>query len=219
MSQPTHETGSTGSAAHADGALQLNGERDSITAYYRDWAATYDEDMSAEGYAGPFITAGLAAMAVETDSSVQAIDVGCGTGLVGRLLHQRRPGVRILGVDLSQEMVDVAAKLEAYASVQGGVDLLQYAAADDAPTFPLVLCCGTLTHGHVGSDGVDALLRLTEPGGHLAVSVRHTHSAEQGYPAKIATLADAGTVAVVSELINAPYLDNGGADYWLLRRR
>lgn len=218
MSQPTNDARTSGAAAHADGALKLDGERETITAYYRDWADSYDDDMSAEGYAAPFITAGLAAMVVDADSSVQAIDVGCGTGLVGRLLHQRRPGVQILGVDLSEEMAEVAGRLDAYTSAQGGVDLLEYAAADDAPTFPLVLCCGTLTHGHVGVDGVDALLRITETGGHLAVSVRHSHSVEEGYPAKIAALADAGTVGLISELSNAPYLDNGGADYWLLRK-
>ncbi|SDS94010.1 class I SAM-dependent DNA methyltransferase [Microlunatus soli] len=218
MSQPTNDARTTGAAAQADGALQLDGERDSITAYYRDWAASYDQDMLEEGYAGPFIIAGLAAMITDAGSSIQAIDVGCGTGLVGRLLHQRRPAVRILGVDLSEEMAEIAARDDSYVSSLGGVDLLEYAAAEDAPTFPLVLCCGTLTHGHVGVEGLDALLRITSAGGHLAVSVRHSHSVEHGYRDKVAALAAAGAVDVVSELINAPYLDNGGADYWLLRK-
>lgn len=218
MSQPTNDARTAGSAAQADGALALDGERDNITAYYRDWASTYDDDMSTEGYAAPFITAGLAAMVVDTDARLEAVDVGCGTGLVGRLLHQRRSAVQLVGVDLSEEMAHVAADAGGYVRAEGGVDLLEYAAADDAPTFPLVLCCGTLTHGHVGVEGLDALLGLTTPGGHLVVSVRHSHSVEEGYRGKVAALADAGTVEVISELINAPYLDNGGADYWLLQK-
>lgn len=208
----------TDSSAHADGALRLDGDHERIAAYYRDWAADYDHDVMSEGYVSPMIVAGLAALAVPAETGLDVLDAGCGTGLVGRMLGQRRPEVRLHGVDLSPEMAERAEETGAYASVAGGVDLLDYAAAEDSPHFPLVLCSGTLTLGHIGIEGLDALLDLTEPEGHLAVSVRRTHSLEDGYPARVAQLAEQGLVEIVSELINAPYLENGGADYWLLRR-
>lgn len=205
------------SSTHADGALQLNGDHDRIVDYYRGWAADYDRDMAAEGFTSPAIMSGLAAMVTPPDGAPRTLDAGCGTGLVGRAFAQRRPDAVLTGVDLSEDMAKIARESGAYADVAGGVDLLEYAAADDHPQFELVLCSGTLTLGHIGIEGVDALLALTQSGGHLAFSVRRTHSLEDGYPERIAELATQGTVEIISELINAPYLENGGADYWLLR--
>ncbi|MFV0534780.1 MAG: class I SAM-dependent DNA methyltransferase [Cumulibacter sp.] len=206
------------SSAHADGALQLNGDHDKIASYYRDWAADYDGDMAAEGFTSPVIVAGLAAMVTEPNASPGTLDAGCGTGLVGRAFTQRRPSAVITGVDLTEDMAQKARESGAYADVLGNVDLLEYAKADGHPLYDLVLCSGTLTLGHIGIEGVDALLSLTQRGGHIAFSVRRTHSLEAGYPARIAELAAEEKVEIVSELINAPYLENGGADYWLLRR-
>src|SRR5262245_64821807 len=37
------------------------------------------------------------------------VELGCGTGQIARLLLERRPDLRYLGLDLSRSMLDVAA--------------------------------------------------------------------------------------------------------------
>ncbi|KAL7462762.1 hypothetical protein ACHAXS_003137 [Conticribra weissflogii] len=43
-----------------------------------------------------------------TSSIQQVIDLGCGTGLLGELVANHMPSVRVFGVDLSQRMVDIS---------------------------------------------------------------------------------------------------------------
>ena len=38
-----------------DGSLKLDGDPDKVSAYYRDWAETYDRDVAQAGYTGPQI--------------------------------------------------------------------------------------------------------------------------------------------------------------------
>lgn len=58
---------------------------DDVKRYYDDWAAQYNQDLSAWGYQAPVIGAGLLSSGVAVDASV--LDVGCGTGLTGLALH------------------------------------------------------------------------------------------------------------------------------------
>lgn len=45
------------------------------------------------------------------------LDVGCGTGMTTRRLARRYPSARILGVDLSEEMIQVARDRTAFSNV------------------------------------------------------------------------------------------------------
>src|SRR3954462_2181023 len=83
---------------------------------YEIWASTYDDDVFGEsGFTGSMrIAELLATFLPDPDSAV--IDLGCGTGAVGRRLAQL--GVTTVdGVDLSPEMLAVAARTGVYRSL------------------------------------------------------------------------------------------------------
>ena len=66
-----------------------------VAARYDEWAKGYDDDLASWYYQAPAVVAEtVLSRHPEADS---VLDVGCGTGLVGRALRARGFGGRILG--------------------------------------------------------------------------------------------------------------------------
>ena len=81
-----------------------------VAALFDDFASTFDEKLEALDYRVPGIIGAVAAKARGEDNPFSsALDAGCGTGLVGRFLRPLVAGP-IVGVDISQNMLDIAAK-------------------------------------------------------------------------------------------------------------
>lgn len=136
-------------------------------ALYRDWAAEYDADVfERSGVIGSARIADLLADLVP-DRNTRLVDLGCGTGAVGVRLaeHGFR---RIVGYDLSPEMLQLAVTTRAYERL-AVVDL-------NDPTIPecepdvigASVSAGTFTHGHVGAGAVPHLVRMLAPGSAIA---------------------------------------------------
>jgi predicted TPR repeat methyltransferase len=138
---------------------------DDAAAVYRDWAATYDDDVFGRlGFTG---SARIAELLVRhlADPTVPVLDLGCGTGAVGRRLAEL--GVTTVdGVDLSPEMLAVAEQTAAYQELRV-VDLTA-ATVDLGGPYAATISAGTFTSGHVGADVVPAILGVVEPGGVIA---------------------------------------------------
>jgi len=80
---------------------------------FNQFAADYDTRMRSQlGYAGPAILRTLAASLVDPDAKFDILDLGCGTGLCG--LTFKPAARRLVGVDLSPKMIDVARGLAIY---------------------------------------------------------------------------------------------------------
>jgi SAM-dependent methyltransferase len=169
-------------------------------ALYDDWAAHYDEEMSKEGqdYVGPAIAAAyvLKTLGVsQLDPNTVLLDAGCGTGLAG--IQLAKLGAKKLdGVDLSQGMLDIAAKSGAYRSLEPA-DLSTRLAHSDA-TYDVVVCVGTLTQGHVGPVALDEFVRITKPGGVIVATVLGYIYETGGYAAKMKSLESEGKAQLVS---------------------
>jgi SAM-dependent methyltransferase len=138
---------------------------DEAAELYREWASTYDDDVfGRSGFTGSARIADLLA-GVLADPSQPVIDLGCGTGAVGRRLAEL--GVTTIdGVDLSPEMIAVAARTGAYRRLTVG-DLNALPVDLDA-TYAASVSAGTFTAGHVGPEAVARLMRLLRPGGLVA---------------------------------------------------
>jgi len=81
-------------------------------ALYTDWAKSYDAEVSSNGYATPKRCAD-ALKSVTEDFTSPILDFGCGTGLSGLALSLA--GFQTIdGMDLTQEMLDQAAKKQLY---------------------------------------------------------------------------------------------------------
>lgn len=198
-------------------AHSLDGGREANNDLYRNWAEKYDEHVLGAGYLGPHIC-GLLVQQAAGSSDPKVLDVGCGTGLVGRELQRLLPGATLIGADLSPDMATSAEKTGVYERVFAGIDLNEPLPESLGGPFDIVVCCGTFSLGHVGPGGVEHLIRATPQGGQTIFSVRRKHSIENDFEAVVASLVDRKLAVVVSALGNAPYIADEGADYWTLRR-
>ena len=109
---------------------------------YDEWAQSYDDDLASWSYQAPMVVA--EAVATRHPPADSALDVGCGTGLVGRALHARGFAGRILGLDISQASLEIAQQCGAY-------DLLVHADLQKRLTFEddsvdAVVCVGVMTY-------------------------------------------------------------------------
>ena len=134
-------------------------------ALYAEWASTYDADVFGElGFTGSGRIAELL-VSVLPDPTLPVIDLGCGTGAVGQRLAQL--GVTTVdGVDLSPEMLAVAANTGAYRGLT--VADLHTLEAPPGSFYAASVSAGTFTTGHVGPAVVPRLLDLLRPDGIVA---------------------------------------------------
>lgn len=163
---------------------------------YRDWAATY-EDAFAErmDYVYPRRVAEL--FAERADARGPAIDLGAGTGLVGRALAEL--GVaEVDGLDISPEMLAVAEAKGGYRRLIEA-DMTARLPIDDG-AYRGAVSAGTFTHGHVGPAALVEAFRVVAPGGVVVLGVNAAHFEAEGFAAAFDRLAASGAITPV-ELI------------------
>ena len=170
-------------------------DKEEILSLYRDWAESYDAELGDNQYVAPQRAAADFARHV-SNRAARILDVGCGTGLVGRFLAEHGFS-RIDGLDISAAMLEQAEQRGGYerlmeADLTAGLDI-----ADGA--YDAVVSVGTFTHNHVGPRGVDEVLRVVRPGGIAAITVNGGAYVEDGYRAKFDRLVAEGVCAIVEE--------------------
>lgn len=110
---------------------------------YDAWAVAYDQDLlQGEDY-GTVIDRVVDAMRRHVPSAARVLELGCGTGLVGRAL-QEEGYAHLDGLDLSPGMLERARRHGAYRSLRTA-DLNAGIPQPDA-TCDAVLAVGTLTY-------------------------------------------------------------------------
>jgi predicted TPR repeat methyltransferase len=168
-------------------------DRRATAAFYGGWAASYDAEITGNGYATPArCAAALAAYAA--DLSAPVLDIGCGTGLSGLALTAAGFGT-IDGTDLSAEMLVRAEARGVYRRLFRG-DL-----ADPLPVAPGVYAnaaaVGVVSPGHAPPETVDAVLAILPPGGCLVLSLNDHALADPAFPGRIEQLVAAGAAEPV----------------------
>ena len=99
-----------------------------------------------------------------------ALDVGCGGGILSEAMA--RAGARVLGIDLSQAVLDVAElhALEGKIEVEYKLIAAEQLAMQQPAAFDLVTCMELLEHVPDPAAAVAALAALVKPGGDVVVS-------------------------------------------------
>lgn len=159
---------------------------DGARRFYDDWAARYDAENIARGIRLPSVGAALLARHLAPEAG-RVLDAACGTGLVGETLAAL--DYRLVGCDLSPEMLRAARQTEAYGSLDKA-DLTALPYPDG--TFAGFICIGAFGPGHAPPEALDELVRVVRPGGIGVFSLREDTYEEQGFPEKVAALAEAG---------------------------
>jgi len=154
---------------------------------YKEWAAAYDHDNdNLLGTVSQPLSVQIFQEYIK-DKSLRIIDVGCGTGLVGVEL-EKGGFSNFDGIDISQEMIDIA-KQRSYSKLFIGS--LNDSLPCENNEYDAALCVGVFTHGHVGSDRLDELVRIVKPGGVICFTVNEGVYDSYGFDSKIKNLESA----------------------------
>ena len=171
---------------------------------YDRWAAAYDGDLAAWSYRAPDVVAATV-VAHRTDGAV--LDVGCGTGLVGRALRARGFTGEVRGLDISAASLAVASEIGAYDTV-ARADLQQPLPVDD-DSADAVVCVGVMTYLPDVEATWRELARVVRPGGLVVVTQRADLWEERDCPAVVGTLEADGVWTPLDVTGPAPYLPEG----------
>lgn len=139
-----------------------------VEAHYDGWAKSYDGDLEAWLYQTPEEAA--AALAPHLTEADTVLDIGCGTGLLGRALA-RHMSCRIEGLDISAKSLAAAAKPGVYSMFyRHDLQKLPLPFADDA--FAAAAMVGVLTYIEEPQALLEEVCRIVKPGGHLLFTQR-----------------------------------------------
>ena len=176
-------------------AYSLITPKDSIK-LYKKWAQTYDEDFAlSSNYLSPKkISSFFNKHSRTTDTPI--LDVGAGTGLVGEFLY-RTGNKKIIGIDISSEMLEQAKLKKCYSLLVKGDVTKKIPLKTNS--FGAVVSAGTFTHGHVGPNAFDELLRITKPGGLFVLSINTKVFVKNGFKEKFMQIKNSISVPLLNE--------------------
>ncbi|MEL7277395.1 MAG: methyltransferase domain-containing protein [Pseudomonadota bacterium] len=192
------------------------GGRDATRDLYNDWAASYDAEVSENGYATPARCAAALAEFVE-DGSTPILDIGCGTGLSG--LAYRAGGFTVLdGLDLSPEMIAQARARGIYRTLRE-VDLEDPLPVPEG-SYTAVSAVGVLNPGHAPAETLDAVMGILPAGGHFVFSLNDHALADWTYEGRISGWVDEGGADLVFKAYgeHLPKIDLKSTVYVLRKR-
>ena len=109
---------------------------------YDEWAESYDDELVSWSYRAPEVVVETILSRLPDAGSV--LDVGCGTGMVGRTLRARGYAGRLTGLDISRASLRVAEKSGAYDAL-APADLQQTLEVEENGVDVLV-CVGVMTY-------------------------------------------------------------------------
>ena len=166
------EGGLLGAALHL-GRLDGTAPSDMPAAYvatlFDQYAPRFDAHLlDGLAYRGPQIIAEALAKA-GAGTAAAGLDLGCGTGLMGRVLAH--PGLRLDGVDLSAAMLRLAEATGCYRGLWQG-DCVAVARDLPAGSYGLAVAADVLVYLGDLRPLCDAVARLLAPGGWFAATVQ-----------------------------------------------
>ena len=172
---------------------------------YDQWATGYDDDLSSWSYQAPTVVTDTVLSRHPEARSV--LDVGCGTGLVGRALRARGFAGEVRGLDISQASLDIARRSGAYDSVEQA-DLQQQLPLED-DSVDALLCVGVMTYLPEVEAVWREFARVTRPGGLVVTTQREDIWDSRACQAVVDQLQRDGVWTAVDILGPAPYLPEG----------
>lgn len=169
---------------------------------YDAWAADYDRDLTEWEYRAPQLVADRLSAAQPGADPV--LDVGCGTGLVGRRLGEAGFD-GIVGIDLSPRSLEVAEASGAYREVHP-VDLQAEPIPADDDAFEALVCVGVLTYLPSFAEVITEFARVVRPGGSILFTQREDLWTERDCQRVVDGLSEAGVCRVEEVSEPLPYL-------------
>jgi predicted TPR repeat methyltransferase len=176
-----------------------------VAGRYDEWAQSYDDDLASWSYQAPSVVA--EAVVSRHPDADSVLDVGCGTGLVGRALRARGFQGRLTGLDISEASLAIAEQSGAYDSLERA-DLQQRLAVEDESVHA-VACVGVMTYLPDVEAAWREFARVVRPGGIVVVTQRADLWDTRGCQAVVDRLKGEHVWSPVDITGPAPYLPEG----------
>ena len=146
-----------------------------VAALFDQYAAHYTAHVKHKlGYEVPFYLRQAVGQSLGTSAPAQRIlDLGCGTGLCG--IYFRDLASTLVGVDLSQQMVDKATDLGAYDQLILS-DIESYLAAPIAEPFQLIIAADVFVYLGDLANLFRLVVHQLAPAGRFAFTIETTHA-------------------------------------------
>jgi predicted TPR repeat methyltransferase len=139
--------------------------QDETDSYYSRWAATYDDELTRQGYRTPSRCADALRDFVALDSPV--LDIGCGTGLSGSAFAAVG-FTNLTGTDVNAEMLAVADAAGIYRA--SWVTDLDDPFPFSVGTYAAIAAVGVIGVGAAPASVLTSALDALAPGGHVIFS-------------------------------------------------
>lgn len=179
-----------------------NFSQENISEHYDELSSHYEEIYLRAGWHDPLKCAELAKKCVgddEVTQLAQVLDMGCGTGLVGKYLLERNFKT-IVGIDASKGMIEKASTKNVYAELHelflGRPDTFPQQFYD---RFDVVTASGILAEGHLDNKVFDEMLLSLKVGGYAIFATRTMYLTKYNYVEKIEELEATGKWQKVDE--------------------
>jgi predicted TPR repeat methyltransferase len=188
-------------------------------ALYDQWATSYDSDMATHEFTGPRLVAEAVSTHLSNTPPFEAkiLDAGCGSGAVGLALKKLFSYQIIDGLDISKGMLDIARKMGVYRELEIA-DLTKRLKKEDG-AYDAVVCCGMFTHGHLGPEVLEELVRVVKMEGVVAATVLDSFWDEAGFEAVVERLRGKGKVEVLGKESVDYRRGAGGGRVLVLRKK
>ena len=152
----------------------------SVQRHYDAWADSYDQTLQQWQYQTPNQISAL------LQPGMRLLDVGCGTGLLGRALRDHGD-YQIDGIDISPDSLTLARQSGDYAQLLQH-DLQSLPLPVSAGCYDGAACVGVLTYIEDGEALLRDLCRGVRPGGVIAFSQRSDLWQDRDFPGLIGRL-------------------------------
>ena len=172
---------------------------------YDEWAQSYDQDLASWSYQAPTAVAQI--VVTRQPDAASVLDVGCGTGLVGRALRARGFAGRINGLDISHASLRIAEQRGGYDSLEHA-DLQQPLGLENGGV-DAVVCVGVMTYLPDVEAVWRELARVVRPGGLVVVTQREDLWHTRACRAVVDRLQSEGVWTPLEIAGPAPYLPKG----------
>ena len=148
---------------------------------YKVWASSYDDDFAKKNdYRSPVLISNYYDK-YSNKNDVPVLDVGAGTGLIAEVMNKENT-IDIDAIDISPEMLESAKSKNCYnklieADLTKNLDI-------DNNYYGAIVSAGTFTHGHIGPNALDELLRVTKPSGLFVITIHSKVYVNQNFEQK-----------------------------------
>ena len=148
---------------------------------YKVWASSYDDDFAKKNdYRSPVLISNYYDK-YSNKNDVPVLDVGAGTGLIAEVMNKKNT-IDIDAIDISPEMLESAKSKNCYnklieADLTKNLDI-------ENNYYGAIVSAGTFTHGHIGPNALDELLRVTKSSGLFVITIHSKVYVNQNFEQK-----------------------------------